>query len=71
MSLINLRILLLKIWKLLAFQMIGSSLFHSEISDGKKVFLKKLWLISVSEITSTFLVTYEDGFFCYLKGLAE
>ena len=49
-------ILLLKIPKLSAFRMVGSSLFHSMIADGKKVFLKKLYLILIRGIQSTFLV---------------
>ena len=40
MGLKNLRILLLKVTKLSAFQMARSSLFHSVIADGKKVFLQ-------------------------------
>ena len=36
------RILFLKISKLWGFQMVGPSLFHLMIADGKKVFLKKL-----------------------------
>ena len=40
MGLENLRILLLKVTKLSAFQMARSSLFHSVIADGKKMFLQ-------------------------------
>ena len=54
-SLINFKVLLLKVQKRLAFQMVGSSLFHSIIADGKKVFLKNLRLILISGIPSTFL----------------
>ena len=52
----NLRILFLKIPKLSAFRMARSSLFHSMIADGKTVFLKKLCLVLVRGIQSTFLV---------------
>ena len=52
----NLRILFLKIPKLSAFRMSRSSLLHSMIADGKKVFLKKLCLVLVRGIQSTFLV---------------
>ena len=52
----NLRILILKIPKLSGFRMAGSSLFHSMIADEKKLFLKKLCLILIKGIQSTFLV---------------
>ena len=39
-----------------SLRMARSSLFHSMIADGKKVFLKKLCLVLVREIQSTFLV---------------
>ena len=39
--------------------MAGSSLFHSVIADGNKVFLKKLCLILIRGIQSTFLVAEE------------
>ena len=42
--------------------MVGSGLFHSMIADGRKVFLKKLSLILISGIQSTFLVAQEDVF---------
>ena len=64
-GLINLRISLLKIPKLLAFQMVGSSLFHSMIADGKKVFFKNLRLSLLSGIPWTFLVATGDIFFLY------
>ena len=49
-------ILLLKIPKLSAFQMARSNLFYSMVADGKKAFLKKLCLVLVRGIQSTFLV---------------
>ena len=52
----NLRILVLKIPKLSASRMARSSLFHSMTADGKKVFLKKLCLVLIRGIQSTFLV---------------
>ena len=52
----NLRIFLLKIPKLSAFRMARSSLFHSMIADGKKVFLKKSCLILIKGIQSAFLI---------------
>ena len=61
-GLINLRILPSKIPKLSALRTAGSSLFHSMTADGKKVFLKKLCLISIRGIQSTFLVAQEDVF---------
>ena len=39
-----------------SLRMSRSSLFHSMIVDGKKVFLKKLCLVLVRGIQSTFLV---------------
>ena len=39
-----------------SLRMARSSLFHSMIVDGKKVFLKKLCLVLVRGIQSTFLV---------------
>ena len=58
MGLKNFRILILKIPKLSAFQMAGSSLFHSIIADGKKLFLKKLCLILIRGVQSTSLIFY-------------
>ena len=52
MGLKNFRILILKIPKLSAFKMAGSSLFHSIIADGKKLFLKKLCLILIRGVQS-------------------
>ena len=54
-GLINLKILILKIPKLSSFQMEGSSLFHPMTAPEKKVFLKKLCLILIRGIQSTFL----------------
>ena len=39
-----------------AFQMVGSSLFHLIVADGKKVFLKKICLVLIREIQPAFLV---------------
>ena len=44
--------------------MIESTLFHSIIADGKKVFLKKLRLILTSGKPSTFLIEKD---FCFHK----
>ena len=42
--------------KLVEFWIAGSSLFHSTMFDGKKVFLKKLCLILIKGISLVFLV---------------
>ena len=52
----NLRILPLKTPTLSAFQIAGSSLFHSTIADRKKVLLKRLCLLLIWGMHSTFLV---------------
>ena len=52
----NLRILPLKTPTLSAVRIAGSSLFHSMIADRKQVFLKKLCLILIWGMHSTFLV---------------
>ena len=52
----NLRILSLKELKFVKFRIAGSSLFHSIMVDGKKVFLKKLCLIFIKGISLVFLV---------------
>ena len=43
--------------KLLENLMLWSSLFHSIIVDGKKEFLKKVWLVLKRGILWIFLVT--------------
>ena len=55
-SLMNVRMLSLKELKLVGFWIAGSSLFHSIMVDGRKVFLKKLYLIFIKEISLVFLV---------------
>ena len=56
--------------KLSGFRIVGSSLFHSMITDGKKVFLKKLCLILISGISSMFLEDVFSGITLErLKGL--
>ena len=57
-SLINFKIFFLKILRLGEFWISGSSLFHSMMTDGKKVFLKKLCLILKWGILFAFLVGY-------------
>ena len=57
-GLINFKILFLKILKLGGFWISGSSLFHSVMTDGKKVFLKKLCLTLKWGISFAFLVEY-------------
>ena len=56
-SLINFRILFLKILKLLEFLMLQSSLFHSIIVHGKKEFFKKVCLVLKKGILCIYLVT--------------
>ena len=48
----------MKILKLLEFLMLGPSLFHSIIVDGKKSFLKKVCLVLKKGVLCIFLVTY-------------
>ena len=57
-GLINFKIFFLKILRLGAFWISGSSLFHSMMTDGKKVVLKKLCLILKWGILFAFLVGY-------------
>ena len=44
--------------KLFEFRGVGSKLFHSVIVEGKKMFLKKLYLILKQGMLSTFLVAW-------------
>ena len=55
-GLLNFKIFFLKILRLGAFWISGSSLFHSMMTDGKKVFLKKLCLTLKWGILFPFLV---------------
>ena len=57
-GLINFKILFLKILRLGAFWISGSNLFHSMMTDGKKVFLKKLCLTLKWGILFAFLAVY-------------
>ena len=57
-GLINYKIFFLKILRLGAFWTSWSSLFHSMMTDGKKVFLKKLRLTLKWGISFAFLVEY-------------
>ena len=57
-GLINFKIFFLKILRLGTFWISGSSLFHSMMTDGKKVFLKKLCLTLKWGILFAFLVKY-------------
>ena len=57
-GLIKFRTLFLKILRLGAFWILGSSLFHSIVTDGKKAFLEKLCLTSKWGILFAFLVEY-------------
>ena len=52
----NLRILSLKELKLVEFRIAVSSLFHSIMIDGKKVFLKKLCLMFIKGISLVLVV---------------
>ena len=52
----NLRILSLKELKLAEFRIAGSRLFYSIMVDRKKLFLKKLCLIFIKEISLVFLM---------------
>ena len=56
--LINFKTFFLKILRLGAFWILRSSLFHSMMIDGKKVFLKKLYLTLKWRILFAFLVGY-------------
>ena len=56
-GLINLKIFFLKILRLGAFWISGCSLYHSMMTNGKKVFLKKLCL-TLKWVLFVFLVEY-------------
>ena len=49
---------ILKSTNLFEFRRVGSKLFHSVIVEGKKEFLKKLYLILKQGMLSRFLVAY-------------
>ena len=55
---VNLRIFFLNVSKFSELRRLGSNLFHSEIADGKKEFLKKLCFDLKMESLCTFLVVY-------------
>ena len=65
-DLINLRILLLKIPKLSAFRIVGSSLFHSVFIDGKQALWNKLCLVFISGYYQHFL-QHKKMFFSGIK----
>ena len=54
------RIFFLNIDKLSELQMAGSSLFHSEIVEGKKEFLKKLCFTLKMGMSCTFLKVWDE-----------
>ena len=63
-GLTDFRIVFLKTTKLLEFPKVGFKLFYSVIVEGKKEFLKKLCLVLIKGMVSTFLVAYGRFFFC-------
>ena len=55
---VNLRIFFLNVSNFSELRRLGSNLFHSEIADGKKEFLKKLCFDLKMGSLCTFLVVY-------------